>query len=209
MTRRTHALAFAAAVLLAACSSLPSKPVQRTLYDFGPLAPASATIAPSTAPLVLPDVEANGALDTTALLYRLGYEDPHALRPYAYARWSAAPGQLVGQRLRAILGRERPVLDASSAAALSRRGGTSAPPVLRVELEEFSQWFDSTTASRGVLRLRCTLLENTAAGERLVAQRTFEVERPAPTADASGGVHALAEATDAVAAEIGNWLRQR
>lgn len=209
MTRRTHALALAAALLLAACSALPSKPVQRTLYDLGPLAPASAAAAPSTAALVLPDVEPSGTLDTTALLYRLGYSDSHALRPYAYARWTASPAQLVGQRLRAILGRERPVLDASSAAALSRRGGTTAPPVLRVELEEFSQLFDSTTASRGVLRLRCTLLETTAAGERLIAQRTFEVERPAPTADASGGVRALAEATDAAADQIGSWLRQR
>ena len=208
MTRRTHALAFAAAVLLAACSALPSKPVQRTLYDFGPLAAPPAAVAASTAALVLPDVEAGGALDSTALLYRLGYEDAHALRPYAYARWSASPALLVGQRLRAILGRDRPVLDASAAAALSRRGGTTAPPVLRVELEEFSQVFDSTTASRGVLRLRCTLLENTAGGERLIAQRTFEVERPAPTADASGGVHALAAATDAAAGEIGSWLRQ-
>ena len=42
-----------------------------------------------------------------------------------------------------------------------------------------------------------------------IAQRTFEVERPAPTADASGGVRALAEATDAAADQIGSWLRQR
>ena len=44
------------------------------------------------------------------------------------------------------------------------------------------QVFDSATASQGVLRVRCTLLENSAAGERLVAQRTFNVQRPAPTA---------------------------
>jgi cholesterol transport system auxiliary component len=58
------------------------------------------------------------------------------------------------------------------------------------------------------VRVRCTLLENSAAGERLVAQRTFTVQRPAPTADAAGGVRALSAATDAAAAEIAGWLRQ-
>jgi cholesterol transport system auxiliary component len=60
-----------------------------------------------------------------------------------------------------------------------------------------------------VLRLRCTLLQNTAGGERLVAQRSFNVQRPAPTADAAGGVRALGAATDAAAQEIAAWLRQR
>jgi cholesterol transport system auxiliary component len=92
--------------------------------------------------------------------------------------------------------------------ALARRGGTP-PPILRVELEEFSQVFASPTDSQGVLRLRCTLLQNTAGGERLVAQRSFNVQRPAPTADAAGGVRALGAATDAAAQEIAAWLRQR
>jgi cholesterol transport system auxiliary component len=100
------------------------------------------------------------------------------------------------------------VLDASAAAALARRGA-APPPVLRVELEEFSQLFESPTASPGVLRLRCTLLENTGGGERLVAQRSFSVQRPAPSADASGGVRALAAATDAAAQDIAAWLQQR
>jgi cholesterol transport system auxiliary component len=142
------------------------------------------------------------------LLYRLGYEDPYQLRPYAFARWSAAPGQLIRQRLRDVLGRERPVLDQSAAAALARRGGTP-PPVLRVELEEFSQLFDSPHESQGVLRLRATLLENTGGGERLLAQRSFDVRRPAPSADAPGGVRALTAAVDAAAADIAAWLRER
>jgi cholesterol transport system auxiliary component len=60
-----------------------------------------------------------------------------------------------------------------------------------------------------VLRVRCTLLENTAAGERLVAQRTFEAERPAPSADASGGVRALTAAVDATGQDIAAWLQQQ
>jgi cholesterol transport system auxiliary component len=100
------------------------------------------------------------------------------------------------------------VLDNAAAAARGRRCG-SPPPVLRVQLEEFSHVFDSPTESRGVLRLRCTLLENTAGGERLVAQRSFLLQRPSPSADPAGGVRALTAAADAAALDIAAWLRQR
>jgi len=206
MRRRT--LLPSIALLLAGCSALPSKPARPALYDFGPEPSAVSATAPARPALVLPEVETSGILETPALLYRLGYDDPNELRPYAYARWSAPPGQLLRQRLRDVLGRDRPVLDASAAAALARRGG-SPPPVLRVELEEFSQLFESPTASQGVLRVRCTLLENTGGGERLVAQRRFSVQRPATSADAPGGVRALAAATDAAAEDIAAWLQQR
>jgi cholesterol transport system auxiliary component len=206
MRRRTLLPLLALGV--AGCSALPSKPTRPTMYDLGPLAAEPSATAPARAALVLPDVEVSGVLETPALLYRLGYQDPNQLHPYAYARWSAPPGQLLRQRLRDVLGRERPVLDSAAAAALVRRGG-SPPPVLRVELEEFSQLFESPTASQGVLRLRCTLLENTGGGERFVAQRTFNVQRPAPSADAPGGVRALAAATDAAAHDIAAWLGQR
>lgn len=205
MRRRLVLLAVAA---LAGCKALPDKPVRQTMYDFGPVAPAPASSAPARAALVLPDVEVRGILETPALLYRLGYEDPNQLRPYAFARWSAPPGQLLRQRLRDVLGRDRPVLDSAAGAALTRRGATP-PPVLRVELEEFSQLFASPSESQGIVRLRCTLLDNTSGGERLVAQRSFDVQRPAPSADAAGGVRALAAATDAAAQDIADWLQQR
>lgn len=199
-----------ALALLAGCQALPDKPVRQTLYDFGPIAPQAATVAdmPARGALVLPEVEVSGILETPALLYRLGYDDPYQLRPYAYARWSAPPGQLLRQRLREVLGRERAVLDVAAAGALARRGGTP-PPVLRVELEEFSQLFGAPGESQGVLRVRCTLLENSANGERLVAQRSFHVQRPAPSADAAGGVRALTAAADAAATDIARWLQQR
>lgn len=197
----------AAAAALAGCQALPEKPAQPTLYDFGPVAGATGATAPAGPPLLLPNVETSGVLETSALLYRLGYVDAHRLQPYAYARWSAPPADLMRQRLRDVLGRERPVLDSASSSALTRRGGAT-PPVLRVELEEFSQFFDSQSSSRGIVRLRCTLLESTSGGERLVAQRSFVVERPAPSADAAGGVRALAEAADAAAQDVAAWLRR-
>jgi cholesterol transport system auxiliary component len=210
MTRALPSLGLLLLLVLAGCKALPDKPVRPTLYDFGPVAPAEAAVAAPTMQarnaLVLPEVEVSGILETPALLYRLGYDDPHQLRPYAFARWSGPPGELLRQRLRDVLGRERAVLDSAAGAALARRG--TPPAVLRVELEEFSQLFDAPNDSKGVLRLRCTLLDNTAGGERLVAQRIFEVRRQAPSAYATGGVRALAAATDAAAQDIARWLQQ-
>jgi cholesterol transport system auxiliary component len=192
---------------LAGCSALPDKPKGQVMYDFGPAPAGEAPVASNRPPLVLPEVETEGILETTALLYRLGYEDSFQLRPYALARWSAPPPQLLRQRLRDVLGRDRAVLDSAAAASLVRRGA-ERPPVLRVQLEEFSQLFDSPAASRGMLRLRCTLLEAGGGGERLVAQKGFAVERPAPSADAAGGVRALTAAVDAAALDIARWLQQ-
>lgn len=196
------------AAALAACSAIPDKPVRSTLYDFGPVPAADPALvqAPALPALVLSDVEVTGALDGSAVLYRLGYADDHQLRPYSQARWTAPPPQLIRQRLRQRLGLERPVMDLGESAALAREGG-AAPRVLRMGLEEFSHLFETPARSWGVLRLRVTMLENTTAGERLLAQRTFIVRQPAPSPDAPGGVRALAAATDAVAQEIAQWMQ--
>jgi cholesterol transport system auxiliary component len=196
---------FAVAGLLGGCAT-PDRPQRATLYDFGP----SAVAAPAAArlpPLVLAEVETSGALEGSAVLYRLGYADLHQLRPYAQSRWSASPAQLVRQRLRDQLGRDRIVLSPVESAALARIGG-EMPPILRVELEEFSHYFESPGQSAGVVRLRATLLDNTPGGEKLLAQRSILVQRPAPTPDAPGGVRALTAAVDAAAGEIEQWLAQ-
>ena len=200
-------LGLAGAAALAACAT-PDKPVRSTLYDFGPGTTAAPPLAQSAlAPLVLADIEASGSLDSSALHYRLGYADANQLRPYANARWSAPPPQLIRQRLREQLGRQRAVLDLGDSSALARNSG-NMPRVLRIELEEFSQLFDSPTQSFGLLRLRATLMENTPAGEKLLSQRSIVIRQPAPTADAPGGVRALAAATDGAAEQIDQWLAQ-
>jgi cholesterol transport system auxiliary component len=195
---------------LAGCAGLaPDKPARATLYDFGPgvttaQPPGEQRPSPS---LVLADIDASGSLDGSAVLYRLGYVNPNELRPYAHARWSAPPPQLIRQRLRQQLARERAVLDPGDSAALARDSG-AALRVLRLDLEEFSHVFESQAQSWGLLRLRATLMDNTPAGEKLLAQRSFVVRQPALTPDAPGGVRALSAATDAAAEQIGQWLAQ-
>lgn len=207
--RRTAAAAALSIGLLAGCAGIVDKPVRPALFDMGPLPPIAAPIQRPGPPfaLVLPEIEASGALEGSAVLYRLAYTDDYQLRAYSASRWSAPPPQLVRQRLRQQLGRERPVLNLDESASMTR---DPAVPmyVLRMELEEFAHVFDAPGRSRGVIRLRTTLFLNTVSGERLVGQRSIAVQGLAPTQDASGGVRALTEATDAAAADISQWLLQ-
>jgi cholesterol transport system auxiliary component len=203
---------------LSACSALPDKPVRAAMYDFGPgsLSPQPTTRQaplpplPPLPPLALADISTHGGmLDNQSVLYRLGYADAQQLRPYAQARWSMPPAQLIGQRLREALSRNRAVLTAGEGPALNRGADAGGRPrVLQVELEEFSQLFTSPTSSAGLVRLRATLVEGTPSGDKLLAQRSVTVQRPAPSADAAGGVRALTAATDAAIEEVASWLQQ-
>ncbi len=194
---------------LAGCA-LPTPPERPTLYDFGPGRLSQSALAnpgPATAlrPLVIAEIDASPALDSSAVLYRLAYADPQQLKPYALARWSMTPAQLLRQRLRQELGEQRTLLNPGDSAGAAP--GSVTPLTLRLELEEFSQLFESPSLSAGLLRLRASVVQGHATGDKTVAQRTFIVQRPAPSADAAGGVRSLTAATDAVIHEIDLWLR--
>lgn len=208
-------LAIGASLLLGACA-LPDKPTRPTMYDFGPgdiatqtqARPVPSAPAAALSPLAIADVTtAGGALENMAVLYRLSYTDAQQLRPYSKARWSMPPAQLLRQRLRERLGQHRVVLNASEGVALNRSQNTHLP-LLRVQLEEFSQLFSAPDDSAGVVRFHATLAEITPTGERLIAQRQFVVQRPARSADAPGGVRALTQASDAAIDELDQWLQQ-
>jgi cholesterol transport system auxiliary component len=215
------ALGLTTMLALAGCGSLPDRPARVVLYDFGPGLGTPAKSAPSaTSPvtsatsavpaqpaIALAEIDAGSRLESTQVLYRLGYADANELRPYAHARWSVAPTQLVQHRLRDVLAANRMVLTTGESATLARLQG-QRPNTLRVSLEEFSHYFETPASSTGLVRLRATLVENTPAGERVLAQRGFTVNRPAPSADAAGGVKALAAASDAVVAELVRWVDQ-
>jgi cholesterol transport system auxiliary component len=113
---------------ISACAPLQPQP-RATVYDFGPGAVSAAApsrLAPLPA-LVLAEVDASPALDSTAVLYRLAYSDAQQLRPYAQTRWSMAPAQLLRQRLREQLGAGRAVLNAA-------QGVVAAKPAMNLHL---------------------------------------------------------------------------
>ena len=195
------------------CSALPSQPTRPALYDFGPgaVAPASVDHRAPLPPLALADVEAPGLPEgSNAVYYRLAYTDGQQLRPYSQARWSQPPAQLVQQRLREQLGQRRAILKADDGAAQAREPaqGNKLPLVLRTELEEFSHLFTSPSDSAGVVRLRATVVELTPSGESLRGQRVFIVQQPAKSANAAGGVAALAAASSQLAGELAAWVEQ-
>ncbi|MDO5692011.1 MAG: ABC-type transport auxiliary lipoprotein family protein [Pseudomonadota bacterium] len=190
---------FLSVFLLTGCAlPLPDKPVRPQPYDLGPALPLAASTAPSGSALALYRVEAPAAIDGTHIIYRLNHGDGgQQPRPYAQARWTMSPPQLLTQRLREAFSATRPVVEP---------GAGLAPLDLRAELDEFAQIFSTPEASEGVVRLRVTAIAPGAKTYRLVGQRTFEVRRPAPSADAAGGVKALRQAADEVARQVVEWV---
>ena len=189
--------------VLVGCSVI-EKPTRSVVYDFGPGATVAA--APPTAvakpAVVLAEIAAPGALDSTAVLYRLAYSDAQQLLPYAQARWSMPPAQLLQQQLRKTLGRHHVVMREGDGMV----AGAQRPLVLVLELDEFSQLFASPTESVGLVRVHASVVRPAASGDQLLAQRDFVEQRAAPSADAAGGVRALTAATDGLLEEISAWL---
>ncbi len=201
-------LAIGAVLAMTACA-LPDKPTRSTVFDFGPgplTVQAQNRMAPLP-PITLSEVDAVGGFDTSTVMYRLGYANSQQLRPYAQARWSMTPPQLILQRMRDSLGATRPIFNVGEGPAQTRVNG-QLPNVLRVELIEFTHYFSSPTESVGLVRMRVTLVDAQPGGEKLLGQRVVIAQKPAPTADAAGGVKALSAATDAAIEEINQWLNQ-
>jgi cholesterol transport system auxiliary component len=189
------------AALLTGCAG---KTPVRTVYDFGPLsfnsasnsaAAGAASGAPLPPVLLIADVTGPSWLDSQRMYYRLLYADAQQSLPYARHNWNATPLQLLGARLKSRVAE-------AGVKVLSASDGGAGVALLRVEVEDFSQNFDSAASSSGRLVLRASLFRD----HRLVDQRRFSRDAAAASADAPGGARALAAAADAVAFDIIGWL---
>jgi cholesterol transport system auxiliary component len=188
-----------AALALAGCSLKPAPRAPLSYHDLGPASGLAAAPA-IDAVIVVHDPSGPLWLDSGNMHYRLAYEDPSRVRRFANSQWVASPLQMIGDRLRAAL------------ATRAARGG-ALPDVgvpgdywVRSSVEEFCQIFDERLKSRGVLRLRVALVRT--RGHALVEQRLFVADVPAPTADAHGGVVALAQALDQTSAAVAAWVAE-
>lgn len=194
-THRPYSAGAALAVALAfgmlgGCAGNPAAQAD-IRYDFGP-PPQAATLGAMPAVKVL-DVTAPETMSSNKLVYRLSYADAQQTASYANSHWTMEPAALLTQRLRDVLSQRGTVLTGSD--------GVRAP-VLRVELNQFEQVFDSQTQSHGAVAARATL---THSG-KVLAQRSFVAQAPASSADAAGGARALATASDDLVAQIAAWL---
>lgn len=170
----------------------------RTQYDFGPL--PSYLGKPPTGALALPavslaEVVAPAGLDNTMMMYRLAYANDFQLRPYANSRWTVPPAQLFSQRLKARFGQ-------AGGAVVSVSDGAMNIPVLRIEMDDFSQAFDSASHSVVQVTLRAAIFN----GRLLQGQKMFSRSIVAPTADAAGGARAFSMASDALIDDLMGWL---
>jgi cholesterol transport system auxiliary component len=182
--------------LLAGCAIGPKSRDGMANYDFGlPRSDRDANLRLHQ-DLVVAEVTAPAWMDNSGIYYRLAYRD--ATRPQAYtlSHWVMSPAALLGQRMRASVAR------ASSAGVFLPADGVRASYTLRLELEEFSQVFDAPDKSRAVLRLRASLIRQRG----IVAQQGFNIEYPAATPNAEGGVRALIAASDAAGEKLIDWL---
>jgi len=190
-----HTMALATLMLagLAGCALGPtaSDPVG---YDFKP-APAKAGEAKMRQAVLVPDVVGPIWMDTPAIFYRLAYRD--AARPQAYSgsRWVMPPAILFTNRLR------QKVAAASSGGVVAPSDGIRAPYTLRLEIEDFSQVFESESKSHAALRLRASVLNSRS----LVAQKSFSVDVSAARPDADSGVRALTAASEQAMDQVIDW----
>jgi cholesterol transport system auxiliary component len=191
---RTRIAAISIAVLLGACASKGPSTAQ---YDFGPLPAAAAAPATPASPvaIIIADIGGPASLDSERMHYRLLYADARQSRPYAYNQWTSTPLQLLTQRMKARIAQ-------AGVKVLSTTDAAASTNLLRMEVEDFAQNFDTATSSSGVVRLRASVFRS----HKLVDQKTFSRSAPAPSADAAGGARALADASDAVAADVLAWL---
>ena len=196
-------LAFAS-ISITGCArrSLPNVVV----YDFGPgplESKPQTRIAPFNA-LALPPVQTTRALDSSSVYYRLQYKDAQQPKAYAQARWSMPVAELIDQKLRYQLGQNRSLINPQDNLQLGKNVLT-----LHLQLEEFSQVFETPDKSSGLLKMRATLSESHTQGARLQAQRSFIVQHPSTSPDAAGGVHALTVVVEKLGAELEQWLQEQ
>jgi cholesterol transport system auxiliary component len=192
------------AATLSGCTLGPEKKDAAATYDLSGAPSSAAGKTRIRATLLVQPVAAPGWLESNAIVYRLNYQDAARQLNYANSRWAAPVASLVAQRLRAQLA-------AASDSGIVNIADSARPDyALRVELEEFSQVFDTADATRAVIVARASLVN--VARRSLQAQKTFTIDRPAAGANAESGVRALsagsAELVDAIVAWTAASLAQ-
>jgi cholesterol transport system auxiliary component len=195
MMNRSFSLATiaVATILLVGCAV--GKSEQPAMYDLGPLPAQQAGTLPALPPVGIAEIHAPAWLDATQFYYRLNYANSQQPHPYAYARWTMPPAQLLLQRLKARIAQ-------ADGVALAASDGATNVPVLRIEVDDFTHHFAAPRQSHAQLALRASVFR----GRTLVAHRSFTQQVPASSGNAAGGAQALAAASDAAIAGMVAWL---
>jgi len=195
---RAAGLLAAAVLMMTACTIGGPARMAPAVYDFGDRPPTPGGERRIGATLTVPPVSSPPWLESTGIVYRLNFDDPKRLRAYSNSRWVAAPALLLTEELRRCLA-------ASAGQGVNGADGAPADYVLRVELEDFQQSFDTPDSSRAVARARATLVDGVS--RNIVAQHTFSIEKNAAP-NAAGAVSALAESSIELIENLLDWAAQ-
>lgn len=188
---------------LTGCSILHKPQSAISTYDFGiQHSPLSEQLSKQPQPyrrsLLVADATAPTWLDNTAIHYRLLYHNSAQSHAYANSRWIAAPATLLTQQIRNRIvtnTHEQVIIDS---------GAAKADYSLQIELDEFTQLFDTTNSSHVIVSIRVSLIERSS--RKLLAQKDFSTKENAPSADAAGAVFALSSASNKLIDELVSWL---
>jgi cholesterol transport system auxiliary component len=189
---------FILSLLLSACGSAS---IQPKTFDFGAktttLNQNSSTSANKQLQIKLADIRVPNSLDGDAMLYRLLYSHAQELLPFSLSRWTMPPAQLLTQRLKNHFNQ-------LGIMVINANDGINHVPVLRIELEEFSQHFSSANQSQAVIQFRASLISEGT----LLAQRSFQAGANSATPDAQGGAQAMPLASDITLTQLSLWLTE-
>ncbi|QID17510.1 hypothetical protein G3580_07550 [Nitrogeniibacter mangrovi] len=175
------------ALAVSACSSFGKPESPPTIFDIAPL---DGQVRQVAVPMTDLEVLAPSWLASSAMQYRLEPVSRLERRFYSTSRWAGMPAEM----LEVAFGRMLQTQPAPNGAGCR----------LRVQLDEFIQRFDTAATSSGLIEMRASLLAPRT--DVIVAYRSFSVARPAPTADAAGGVVALRDGVHRLGNELGDWL---
>lgn len=164
-------------------------------------AAAPSTRAHADATLRIARVSVPAWLDGTGMYYRLAYRADDGIAAYADSDWVAPPADMLEVLLRNTL-----AAGAGWRAVVGPGDPTQSAFTLQVRIDDFSQVFASPQDSVGRLAATVTLLDGQS--DKVIAQRPFRIEVPAPGADAAGGVAALNRASRQFADAVRTWLDQ-
>ncbi|MEW5973546.1 MAG: ABC-type transport auxiliary lipoprotein family protein [Pseudomonadota bacterium] len=200
MPRLLTALSLAA--LLAGCGVLPDKPAPQTSYRLEPPLSIPATpVSPSPLTLQVLQPVASTSFDTDQIAYR---RESYRIDYYSRSRWAEPPAEMLGD----LIAR---ALEDASLFRVVLGPAARLPADLRLHseltaLEHIIRDPSQTQGSEVRLAMRVQLVESRSA--RVLASQSFEIVRPAFSADAPGAVAAANDAARETISTIIAFLRE-
>lgn len=189
------ALLISTVIILAGCTAATPSVSEYTILPSA--TPRHAHQEPlSSASLRISTIKALPSLSSKSLYY---LREGHESGAYLYSRWSDTPASMIQRVLTSSLEEQRVY-----AVLLPSASSAQANHVLESDLAAFYHRFHADGTSEGYIDITFYLVD--AHTKKTLGSRRFTLTAKAPTADAEGGVSALAEATRELGSQCTRWL---